>query len=651
MPSFALPGQTVNISVIASVAGFLDVWIDFNTDGDWADAGEHVFTGQALAAGANALSFTVPGTATSGQSYARFRFRTTNAPINYDGLVANGEVEDYALYIEQGQQPQIDFGDLPDNPLNPNDYPTLLASNGARHTIANNTYLGLTVDGEPDGQPGVAANGDNINNLNDEDGVTFLWGMSPGNPCKIKVVASVPNAFLNMWIDFNANNSFADPGEHVFTDIIPVAGNNYYTFMVPGTAVIGPTYTRFRFSNQTGLSYSGAANDGEVEDYRVSIKKTSHKWHQLPDDILPGLHSDANVEVADDWVCNGGLVTEFDWWGNYELQGGVENRGDGISQFIVTAYSDANCTPESQVLTYAVPFTPDQELSTGTMNIEGSPIYRYTFILPVPFPQEITHTYWFSVKAISVNGQAPAQWRWQEANRWSTPVHCPTLSGNSASGWQPVITGNPIQGNYSDMAFSVINTQAKTLNLKVYLEGLYAGDGVLNKAQDEYGDHYAGTTADKVMVELHNSSNYQVIEHTFNDVSLSTNGDVSISPVPEALHNSYYVTVKHRNSIETTSAVPVSFSESDVSYDFTTSSSSAFGYNLKSMEGRFAIYGGDENQDGLVDSSDMIDIDNDVANFIAGYVVTDVNGDGLVDSSDMILVDNNSSAFIGSILP
>jgi hypothetical protein len=201
------------------------------------------------------------------------------------------------------------------------------------------------------------------------------------------------------------------------------------------------------------------------------------------------------------------------------------------------------------------------------------------------------------------------------------------------------------------MAFSVINTQAKTLNLKVYLEGLYAGDGVLNKAQDEYGDHYAGTTADKVMVELHNSSNYQVIEHTFNDVSLSTNGDVSISPVPEALHNSYYVTVKHRNSIETTSAVPVSFSESDVSYDFTTSSSSAFGYNLKSMEGRFAIYGGDENQDGLVDSSDMIDIDNDVANFIAGYVVTDVNGDGLVDSSDMILVDNNSSAFIGSILP
>jgi hypothetical protein len=47
----------------------------------------------------------------------------------------------------------------------------------------------------------------------------------------------------------------------------------------------------------------------------------------------------------------------------------------------------------------------------------------------------------------------------------------------------------------------------------------------------------------------------------------------------------------------------------------------------------------------------MIDLDNDATNFAVGYISTDVNGDGLVDSSDMILVDNHASNFIGAILP
>jgi len=47
----------------------------------------------------------------------------------------------------------------------------------------------------------------------------------------------------------------------------------------------------------------------------------------------------------------------------------------------------------------------------------------------------------------------------------------------------------------------------------------------------------------------------------------------------------------------------------------------------------------------------MIAVDNDASTFVSGYLATDTNGDGLIDSSDMILVDNNASNFIGSILP
>ena len=53
-------GATVHIVVQASVAGYLDAWIDYNVDGDWADAGEHVYTTLPLTAGPNALSFVVP---------------------------------------------------------------------------------------------------------------------------------------------------------------------------------------------------------------------------------------------------------------------------------------------------------------------------------------------------------------------------------------------------------------------------------------------------------------------------------------------------------------------------------------------------------------------------------------------------------------
>ena len=84
IPPFVLPGSTVTITVVASVNGYLDAWMDFNIDGDWADPGEHIFTGQALTAGSNTLTFNVPPNASMGQSYSRFRFRTSNAPINYD---------------------------------------------------------------------------------------------------------------------------------------------------------------------------------------------------------------------------------------------------------------------------------------------------------------------------------------------------------------------------------------------------------------------------------------------------------------------------------------------------------------------------------------------------------------------------------------
>jgi hypothetical protein len=194
-----------------------------------------------------------------------------------------------------------------------------------------------------------------------------------------------------------------------------------------------------------------------------------------------------------------------------------------------------------------------------------------------------------------------------------------------------------------------VNLAIKTVNISVLLEGLYAGGGVMNKAQNETGDQFPGTTADQITVELHDATTYATVVYTASNVNLDVNGSASFT-LPAAFSGSYYVTIKHRNSIETTTASPVPFTGGTISYAF-DATSKAYGDNMK-VDGAYAlIFGGDENLDGLVDSSDMIDVDNDVAAFATGYLSTDVNGDGLVDSTDMILIDNNSSIFVSSSLP
>lgn len=186
----------------------------------------------------------------------------------------------------------------------------------------------------------------------------------------------------------------------------------------------------------------------------------------------------------------------------------------------------------------------------------------------------------------------------------------------------------------------------KTLQLKLFLEGLYSGGGSMNRAQDESGPHYGIGIADKVNVELHNSTAYSTIEYSSGPITLGTNGSV-VSAIPVALTDSYYITVKHRNSIQLTTAAPVDFSGGVISYDFSIAASQAFGNNQKNMgDGVFGMFGGDANMDGSVDALDLIFIQNASNTFSSGYVGSDINGDGMVDALDMIISDNNASTSV-----
>ncbi len=116
----------------------------------------------------------------------------------------------------------------------------------------------------------------------------------------------------------------------------------------------------------------------------------------------------------------------------------------------------------------------------------------------------------------------------------------------------------------------------------------------------------------------------------------------------------YYLSVSHRNSIETWSGSIVSFTNNEAVYDFTTAASKAFGNNLIKVDSsplRFAIYGGDVNRDKIINALDISLIDNDAFNFATGYIVTDLTGDGNVDVSDILIVEKNCNNFVGVISP
>ena len=94
-------GSTADVQIEATADALLSAWIDFDLDGDWADAGEQIFADWPVTAGINVLTFDAPPDLVEGTRYARFRLSTIPG-LSYDGDAPDGEVEDYRLLDNKG---------------------------------------------------------------------------------------------------------------------------------------------------------------------------------------------------------------------------------------------------------------------------------------------------------------------------------------------------------------------------------------------------------------------------------------------------------------------------------------------------------------------------------------------------------------------
>jgi len=123
-------------------------------------------------------------------------------------------------------------------------------------------------------------------------------------------------------------------------------------------------------------------------------------------------------------------------------------------------------------------------------------------------------------------------------------------------------------------------------------------------------------------------------------------------PFRSVVSGTYYLVVTHRNSIETWSSTGINYvSGSSTNYNFTTAASKAFGDNMILKGTKYCIFSGDVNQDKGIDVSDLVEINNDLANFASGYLPTDCNGDDFVDVDDLLIAFNNAANFVGVISP
>ena len=311
------------------------VWIDYNQDGDFADAGEQVWSKAASQTTPVSGTFTIPTTATAGSTRMRVSMKYNGIPTECETFTY-GEVEDYTVVL---------VDPVPDNQAPT--APTLTASNATATTadlswsgatdnvgvtgydvfkngtllasVTGTTYqaTGLTpatsysftvTAKDAAGNSSVSSNTATITTLNQ----TLTYCASKGNVVTDEYIgrvqigtidnasgngngysdftalstnisgtvtitvtptwtATVYSEGYSVWIDYNQDGDFADAGEQVWSKAASKTTPVSGTFTVPATATAGAT--RMRVS----MKYNGIPTEcetftyGEVEDYTVVI--------------------------------------------------------------------------------------------------------------------------------------------------------------------------------------------------------------------------------------------------------------------------------------------------------------------------------------------------------------------------------------------
>tara|TARA_B100000809_G_scaffold252894_1_gene288186 strand:- start:603 stop:6143 length:5541 start_codon:yes stop_codon:yes gene_type:complete len=265
-----IKGTSYNLNVTytdAYATNEVKVWVDFNQNLDFSDPGEEfTFPAGAGTGSPYTLSIPIPIGAVIGSTTMRVRlhdpaFNPEPLPCGDSG---SGEVEDYTVNI-----------------VNPSYCDGASTATNWEH-ITNVTF-------------------NTINNTSLSSGYFDYTSISTiitkGNSYNFDVTytdAYTTNV-VKVWIDFNQNFVFTDPGEE-FTFPAGAGTGSPYTLAIPipVTALTGPTRMRVRLHDPAFTPQPlpcGDSGSGEVEDYTVNI---------VPPSLITWTNQPANTTISCD---------------------------------------------------------------------------------------------------------------------------------------------------------------------------------------------------------------------------------------------------------------------------------------------------------------------------------------------------------------
>jgi hypothetical protein len=424
--------------------------------------------------------------------------------------------------------------------------------------------------------------------------------------------------------------------KHYFVDPNPVPGSTY-TWRINGVTQVSSTTNEIDITWNTTGTYLLEVQELSIDGCPGPLRSGQVFVSPLPT-LVAGLTVQPSCTVPTGSVVLSGLPA-----GNWTINpGAISGTGSskiisglaaGTYNYTVTNADGCTSVASADVVINAQPSTPTAPtVSTSTPgNVCPAETINLTTLVTSVTPTGGSILYKTTNNPLGID------------------VIDPTIVG---TGSYYIFYQNQ-EGCFSTGTFvtGTVNPCPKTLNLtSVMLEGLYDGGGTMRQAWNAFGPQWPAGVADHITVELHDAASYATIVYTATDVPLSTNGTATVT-VPAIYSGSYYITIKHRNSVETTTASVVSFAGNTINQSF-GAPAKVYGGNLGvSLDGYYLIYGGDVNQDGIVDTGDMNEVDNGSTAILIGYNAADVNGDGIVDTSDMNTVDNNSTAIVMVKLP
>lgn len=169
-----------------------------------------------------------------------------------------------------------DFGDAPAT------YSTSYSSRSEppafhilNNTDPNTVFLGTVVDGDGNGASNSTSTGDDIessgiDNGDDEDGISVLANLNTAQTSYTTTLSCTDGGNVSGWVDLDQSGTF-DVGE--FDSGVCFGGTVTLNWNGITGLVTGTTHARFRIGSVASevANPTGAATDGEVEDYTLDI--------------------------------------------------------------------------------------------------------------------------------------------------------------------------------------------------------------------------------------------------------------------------------------------------------------------------------------------------------------------------------------------